>query len=241
MSAHLEPEHRGAGTDDVQRRRWHSHDDRPAAATAARWKRAARCEQRWNWRRLGVFGNLALGRSLNAPRRLQHPRHRAAGRRLGTGSGDVHQRFNVGISGSQLRNLNANININVSSAPPYTIRTGTDDNGDLVFNDRPFDVGRNTVRATGQWTINGFFNYGWTFGKPVERPGGISLRNDGGGLAVSQAAAQSAGRYRLSVTVNVQNLTNHGNLTGYTATRTSINWEADHVPGTSRYRLGLSF
>jgi hypothetical protein len=125
-------------------------------------------------------------------------------------------------------------------APAANHRTGTDDNGDLVFNDRPFDVGRNTVHATGQWTINGFFNYGWTFGKPVERPGGISLRNDGGGLAVSQAAAQSAGRYRLSVTVNVQNLTNHGNLSGYTGTLTSINFgQPTTVLGTRKVDIGM--
>ena len=44
---------------------------------------------------------------------------------------DVRRRFNVGWSSSQLRNFNANINFNASSAPPYTIRTGIDDNGDL--------------------------------------------------------------------------------------------------------------
>ena len=92
----------------------------------------------------------------------------------------------------------------------------------------------------GQWTINGFFNYGWTFGKPVERPGGISFRNDGGGLAVSQAAAQSAGRYRLSLIVNVQNLTNHGNLTGYTGTLTSINFgQPTTVLGTRKVDIGM--
>ena len=180
--------------------------------------------RRWNWRRLNVFTNLGsagLATTPKAPSTCPPPG--SSGDDWGPANNDVHRRFNVGISSSQLRNLNANLNINVSSAPPYTIRTGTDDNGDLVFNDRPLGVGRNTVRATGQWTINGFFNYGWTFGKPVERPGGISFRNDGGGLAVSQAAAQSTGRYRLSLIVNVQNLTNHGNLTGYTGTLTSIN------------------
>ena len=35
-----------------------------------------------------------------------------------------------------------------ASAPPLTIRTGTDDNGDLVFNDRPAGVGRNSARTT---------------------------------------------------------------------------------------------
>jgi len=197
--------------------------------------------RRWYWRRLNVFGNLGLGRSLNDTQgAFNIPATGLLGDDWGPANNDVHRRINVGISSSQLRNLNANININVSSAPPYTILTGTDDNGDLVFNDRPFDVGRNTVRASGQWTINGFFNYGWSFGKPVERPGGISFRNDGGGLAVSQAAAQSAGRYRLSLIVNVQNLTNHGNLTGYTGTLTSINFgQPTTVLGTRKVDIGM--
>jgi hypothetical protein len=140
-----------------------------------------------------------------------------------------------------LRNLNANINVNLSSAPPYTIRTGVDDNGDLVLNDRPAGVGRNTLRGSGQWTINGFFSYGWTFGKPVERPGGISIgAGSGGGLAVSQAAAQSTGRFRLSLNVNVQNLTNHGNLIGYSGTLTSDFFgRPTSVLGTRKVDIGL--
>jgi hypothetical protein len=196
---------------------------------------------RWNWRRLNVFGNIGISRSLNDTEgAFNIPATGYLGDDWGPANNDVHRRFNIGISSGQLRNLNANLNINLSSAPPYTIRTGTDDNADLVFNDRPFDVGRNTLRASGQLTLNGFFNYGWSFGKPVERTGGISIRSEGGGLAVSQAAAQSAGRYRLSVIVNVQNLTNHGNLIGYTGTLTSINFgKPTTVQGTRKVDIGL--
>jgi hypothetical protein len=148
--------------------------------------------------------------------------------------------MNLGISSTQLRNLNVNLNVNIASASPYTIRTGTDDNGDLVFNDRPAGIGRNTLRASGQWTINGFFSYGWAFGKQVERGGGINIRSEGGGLAVSQAAAQSAGRFRLSLNVNVQNLTNHGNLIGYSGTQTSSNFgRPTSVAGTRKVDIGL--
>ncbi len=200
-----------------------------------------RANARWNWRRLNVFGNVALGRSRNDTEgAFNTPATGFIRDDWGPANNDVQRRLNLGISSSQLRNLNANLNINLSSAPPYTIRTGTDDNADLVFNDRPSGVGRNTLRASGQFTINGFFNYGWSFGKAVERPGGIAFRNDGGGLAVSQAAAQSAGRYRLSVTVNVQNLTNHGNLTGYTGTLTSINFgQPTTVLGTRKVDIGM--
>ena len=78
---HLEPEHGDAGTDDVQRRRWHGHDVRPAAATAARWRRGREPGEQTMV--------LAAPQRLRQPRarplverhrgRLQHPRHRAAG------------------------------------------------------------------------------------------------------------------------------------------------------------------
>ena len=35
------------------------------------------------------------------------------------------------------------------AAAPYTIRSGVDTNGDLIFNDRPAGVGRNTLRGKG--------------------------------------------------------------------------------------------
>jgi hypothetical protein len=40
------------------------------------------------------------------------------------------------------------------SALPYTIRTGTDDNRDLINNDRPPGVSRNSVRGSAAWTVD---------------------------------------------------------------------------------------
>ena len=39
------------------------------------------------------------------------------------------------------------MNFNTASGNPYTIRTGFDENGDLIYNDRPDGVGRNTERG----------------------------------------------------------------------------------------------
>jgi Carboxypeptidase regulatory-like domain len=197
--------------------------------------------RRWNWRRLNVFTNMTLGRLLNNTEgAFATPATGFLGDDWGPANFDIRRRLNIGIISTQLRNLNANLNINVASASPYTIRTGIDDNRDLVFNDRPGGVGRNSLRGSGQWTINGFFNYGWTFGKPVERPGGISFRTEGGALAASQGAAQTTGRYRLSLNVQVQNVTNHGNLTGYSGVLTSSNFgQPTSVLGTRKVDIGL--
>ena len=116
-----------------------------------------------------------------------------------------------------------NLNFSASSAPPYTIRTGRDDNGDLIFNDRPAGVGRNTARADGQWVLNGNFVYTISFGqRKVALPPGISINGvAGGGLQVSTVAQQDASRYRMGIVVNAQNLTNHTNLGGFSGTLTS--------------------
>jgi len=90
-----------------------------------------------------------------------------------------------------------------------------DTNCDLLFTDRPEGVGRNSARAAGQWNVNSNVSYGWTFGKPVERAGGVMLRGDAGGISASQGAATTTGRYRLSLNANIQNLTNHHNLVAF--------------------------
>src|SRR5262249_55452054 len=161
------------------------------------------------------FSNLAFGRQLNdTDGAFGTPATGRIADDWGPANFDVRRRFNVNWSSQQLRSFNANIGFNAGSATPYTIRSGVDTNADLIFNDRPAGVGRNSARGSGQWSMNGFFTYVWQFGKPVTLPGGINFRSDGGALAASQGAAQSAGRYRLSINVNVQNLTNHPNYAG---------------------------
>jgi hypothetical protein len=104
----------------------------------------------------------------------------------------------------------------MSSAAPYTIRSGVDTNGDLNFNDRPGGVGRNTARADGIFVMNGFFSYVWTFGKPVQLPPGIGISGINGTFSVMQVQQNAAGRYRLSLYAQAQNLTNHANYSGFT-------------------------
>ena len=83
--------------------------------------------------------------------------------------------MNVNVNNQIVKNLTVGFNINAASATPYTIRTGYDDNGDLIFNDRPPASTRNTERAASQFTINMNVGYGWSFGKPVGGPPGIAV------------------------------------------------------------------
>jgi hypothetical protein len=198
---------------------------------------------RWNWRRMSVFTNFVLGRSFNnTDGAFSTPATGNLADDWGPSPGDIRRRFNLNWSSQQLRNTNFNLNLNAASAPPYTIRSGIDTNGDLVFNDRPTGVGRGSARGSSQWSVNGFFTYFWQFGKPMTMPGGISFRSDGGALSASQGAAQSAGRFRLSLNVNVQNLTNHANYTSYIGTLTSPQFgQPQSVLSTRKIDIGMGF
>lgn len=199
---------------------------------------------RWNWRRMNLFINTNLGRTQN---NTEGPFSMPATGRIeddwGPSNQDVRGRFNLGWSSQQLRNFNFNVNVNASTPSPYTIRTGVDTNGDLAFTDRPGGVARNTARGTSMWTANGHFSYSRTFGKPVERAGGIQLRGDAGGITASQGAASNVGRYRVGLNVSVQNLTNRANYTGYRFVLTNPDkyGQPTNVLGTRKVDIGLNF
>ena len=151
----------------------------------------------------------------------------------------------VGIYSGAIRNFSASINLNANSAPPLTIRTGRDDNGDLVFNDRPAGVGRNSERTSGQISSSGSFSYTFNLGKRTIATGpGVGLTSLNGVISVSSVASQSASRYRLTISASVNNLTNHHNLTGYSGVMTSPYFlKATNVSGVRRitFNSSLSF
>jgi hypothetical protein len=199
-------------------------------------------QKRFNWRRMSIFTNMYFGRSYNnTDGAFSLPATGNFQDDWGPAAFDIRNRFNVSWSSQQIRNLNMNLNLNASTSPPYTIRAGYDLNNDLAFTDRPEGVGRNTERASGQWTTNGNFSYGWSFGKAVERAGGITLRGDAGGISASQAAATTQGRYRLSLNVNVQNMFNHHNPAGFSFVQTSKSYgQPTSFTGTRKVDIGLS-
>ena len=144
----------------------------------------------------------------------------------GPAPNDVTHRLFIGLISQTLRNFNVLMSLTAASGTPYTIRTGGDDNGDGIFNDRPAGIGRGSERSDLQWTVNGNFAYGIAFGQaaPQAGPGGIGILVQGtpGGSAptVTTFTAPPA-RYRLNLFVNVQNLLNRANYGGYSGVLTS--------------------
>jgi hypothetical protein len=160
-------------------------------------------QARFNWRRLNV----------NAGYSLIYVRNNGSGPfdvspsgdpedDWGPGPQDAPYRVQILLTSTQLRNVTANLTYTASSGSPYTWTTGFDGNGDGLLNDRPEGVGLRSLRGAGQQTLNARVQYAFAF---AHAPG----------LPVAQA------RYRMNVFVNVNNLTNHQNLGGYSGVATS--------------------
>jgi hypothetical protein len=156
----------------------------------------------------------------------------------------VRHRLNAFVGANWFRNVNANLGVNVSSGVPYTIRTGQDDNGDQIFNDRPAGIGRNSVRGAAAVTLNGFFVYNIPIGqkKLGPMPPGIFVSGAPGNFNVQTLAADALPRFRIGVVVNAQNLTNRSNYVGYVGTLSSpLFGQPTAVQSMRRIDIGLNF
>jgi len=107
-------------------------------------------------------------------------------------------------------------------------------------------VGRNTERTAGQWNSFGMFSYTIGFGKK-RLPGGTGITAISfgpGGASVTQGTYGGMPRYRVSISLNVQNLTNRANYMGYSGIMTSPFFrKPTMVEGvrTMNLAVGLSF
>jgi hypothetical protein len=137
--------------------------------------------------------------------------------------------------------IRASMQAQYSSAPPYTIITGVDNNGDTTFNDRPAGVGRNSARGASQWNVNMRVNRSINLGgllgdNPImlgapppppppptnnqRGPGGGAGGGDGGPVQMVMMDG-SASRYRLDVYVQVFNLLNTANYNQFVGNQLS--------------------
>ena len=157
----------------------------------------------------------------------------------GPTGGDRRHRVSASINSQALKNLNASLTLAGNSGTPYTITTGVDNNGDLIFNDRPAGVGRNTVRTPWQLTWSSNLSYSIAFGTPaISR---IQERG-GGGDRGDRNAGPTTGRYRLVFTLQAQNLTNRANYVGFSGVMTSPFFEqATAVANPRKIDFGMSF
>jgi hypothetical protein len=177
----------------------------------------------FQWRRgLRLNAQYTLGSSYNNTDGAFAAPARDLAEEWGPAAGDFRHRVTAGFGSAAFRNVNSSISVFYTSARPLTIRTGVDDNGDLIFNDRPDGVGRNSVRTDGQWNSSASFGYSIPIGtRQVQSTGGVSITSAGGGYSVNMIGAQAQPRYRLNLNVNIQNLFNRPTWGGYSGVMTS--------------------
>jgi hypothetical protein len=143
---------------------------------------------------------------------------------------DVRHRFMGMLNLPVWKTLQFSSSFRATSAPPYNITTGFDDNGDTVSNDRPAQQTRNSARAKGHWDISGRLQYSFGFGTRPQQNGpmgtpvvrvvraGDDSGPIGGGLMMGGARDK---RVRVDVFLGVANIFNHVNYTNFSGVQTS--------------------
>ena len=158
-------------------------------------------------------------------------------------SSDTRHRMRGSVSTQALRNLNAQFSWDANSGAPYTITTGTDDNGDSIFNDRPVLTPRNSVRLPWRSTFSA--NVSYTI--PIGRAPGRKVAGQAPAAAAAArggAAGPRGGGRQKGITINVsaQNLTNRANYSGFSGVMTSQYFmQATSVSNPRQVDLSLRF
>jgi len=177
----------------------------------------------------------------------------------GPAANDIRHRVFFMANTPLPQGIRASMQAQYSSAPPYNITTGLDDNGDTVFNDRPAGVGRNSARGASQWNVNFRVNRSFSLGgllgdgpvmlgPPPPPPSGNAQRGptggagDGGGGGQMQMIMDgNASRYRLDLYLQVFNLFNTTNLNQYVGNQLSPYFgTATSAAAPRRIELGAS-
>lgn len=113
--------------------------------------------------------------------------------------------------------VRASLSGSILSGAPYTVRTGFDDNGDTIFNDRPDGLGRNTERGTWRKTVD--LRFGWRpsfLGMPTPPGGGR-----GGDRGPGRGGSGGQRAKGVELYANVSNLFNDVNYTRFAGVLTS--------------------
>jgi hypothetical protein len=190
----------------------------------------------WNWRRSSIRLNYRIARATNnTDGAFNPPPSGTLATEWGPAASDVRHRIQGSWNGSMLRNFATTVGFAAASGSPYTVTSGFDDNGDLIFNDRPNGVGRNSERTPWQVAWNANVSYSIDLGAPatVNRQEGRDVGDRG-----RQA---STGRHRLVFTLSATNLANRTNFGGYSGVMTSPFFlQPTSAAAPRRLELGMS-
>jgi hypothetical protein len=143
----------------------------------------------------------------------------------GPAASDFRHLISGFVNKSLPRGFAASAIFQATSALPYNITTGFDNNGDTVINDRPAGVGRNSGRGATRWEIGTRASWGMNFGPEQQSTGGPQIRmvrmGGGDGAAPPSMSLGATKKYRLEFYVQAFNLLNHANLGVFNGVQTS--------------------
>jgi hypothetical protein len=164
----------------------------------------------------------------------------------GPAANDIRHIFSAFVSRRLFKGFAASAIVSASSALPYNITTGFDNNGDTIINDRPSGVGRNSVRGDGRWEIGSRLSWGLNFGPEQQPTGGPQVRmvriGPGEGASAPMIGSGSTKKYRFEMYAQAFNLLNHTNLGGFSGVQTSPFFgRATSAQLPRRFELGMRF
>jgi carboxypeptidase family protein len=186
-----------------------------------------------NWMKPGKFflgANYAYSHSVNeTDDPMSLPANNFALRsERGPSAQDIRHRFHIMSNFTLPLGFRLGTIFQASSASPYNITTGFDDNKDSVVNDRPTAIARNSARGAGRYDMNLRLSWGFGFGKlPTTRGGGPQIRilrgGDAGEMLGSMGSFPGANdkRFRTEFFIQSTNFYNHTNLIAFAGVQSS--------------------
>lgn len=146
----------------------------------------------------------------------------------GPAAADFRHFFSAFGSKRLIRGFSISAIVNATSALPYNITTGFDNNGDTVINDRPLGIGRNSARGAGRFEVGSRLSWTRDFGPEQKQTAGgpqIKMVRVGGGgeggAAPPSMSMPGTKRFRLELYAQAFNLFNHANLGVFSGVQTS--------------------
>lgn len=134
---------------------------------------------------------------------------------------DQRHRFSSYLSWQIKKGLRFSTIYSAKSPLPYTITTGQDNNNDTVFNDRPFNFGRNSERGTWYKQLDISLSYIFSF---INRNNGKSNKDFSIVTTSSESGydfTDAEKRFSLRFFANAGNVLNQNNLNNFVGVQTS--------------------
>jgi len=176
-------------------------------------------------RRLSWFINYTLAKAINetdSPLSLPADNSNLRAER-GASLFDARHRVAAVLNSEIWKGLRLGVIFYGSSATPYDVTTGFDDNGDTVVNDRPLGRRRNDARGAGSYNLNTRLAWQFGFGKPSQgasSPAGIVKVSRNDPFAGIVGGSESH-RINLEFYMQASNLLNHSNLINFSGVQSS--------------------